>query len=351
MTEYSQKEKDVFGLCSDPENEHAFHEHQLSPSLPVSFERISPLAHDSEEVTLLLTRKFSSYASETQEVKQERHRSGTVFFGVGSDKKMDSIHAYRVIQAFSKDSVPGKDKERLVFADVFANEIVYRLEAPPVNKSDFPSLISLLKVDGIESAKDDCVKLEWLFVARCGAPPGDGGWIPSTFLREKAVDQYIPFNHFIMLPAGIHEFREHLIEENCEENMDFLLDAMEFRKLTDVPPERKKEVAKLIIGRYVDDSAATQINISGATHAQIINDASEPVDDHYLRIFDKAMREVCRMLEKDSYNRFRKSGGFRRFLQDSSPTWSEDFPSTSEYSRPSSPVVGQRKWINYIEML
>lgn len=116
-------------------------------------------------------------------------------------------------------------------------------------------------------------------------------------------------------PLGVVSFREFLEGEHAGENIDFWVAARDFRNRCslDESLEQRTERAKQIYVTFCAEFADRQVNIAGTMLTKIENRLYKDnvvVPD----LFDAAMQEVFRMMEKDKFARYKKTAIFKSFM-------------------------------------
>jgi len=117
--------------------------------------------------------------------------------------------------------------------------------------------------------------------------------------------------HFIHHPLGMEFFSRHCQDEYSSENIEFFKDSQKFKDLT---PEKQKTVAQEIADKYLDSSIATlEINIKGPIKKAALEKVriGEITGD----MFAECQLEVLRLMERDSFKRFKQSQLFQDFLE------------------------------------
>jgi adenylate kinase len=114
-------------------------------------------------------------------------------------------------------------------------------------------------------------------------------------------------------PLGITSFREFLEAEHAGENIDFWVAANDFMNDVEADLEKKIERAKLIFVTFCAEFADRQVNIAHTMLAKIdarLNKNSDAAPN----LFNEAMQEVYKLMEKDKFARYKKSESFKSFM-------------------------------------
>jgi adenylate kinase len=112
---------------------------------------------------------------------------------------------------------------------------------------------------------------------------------------------------------GVASFRDFLEAEHAGENIDFWVVAKNFRENTGDDLERRKEQAKQIFMTFCAEFADRQVNLAHTMLAKIETRLYKD-NDVAPDLFDAAMQELFRLMEKDKFGRYKKSDSFKSFL-------------------------------------
>lgn len=119
--------------------------------------------------------------------------------------------------------------------------------------------------------------------------------------------------HVFAHSLGISSFREFLEAEHAGENIDFWVAVKDFRANGEDELDKRKEQAKQIFVTFCADYADRQVNIPHKMRAEI--DAKLQSDDAISPdLFDAAMQEIYRLLDRDKFLRYKASAKFKSFL-------------------------------------
>jgi adenylate kinase len=119
--------------------------------------------------------------------------------------------------------------------------------------------------------------------------------------------------HVIAHPLGIASFREFLEAEHAGENIDFWVAGNDFMNNVEADLEKRMERAKLIFVTFCAEFADRQVNIAHAMLTKIdarLNKGNVVAPD----LFNEAMQEVYKLMEKDKFARYKKSEIFKSFM-------------------------------------
>lgn len=117
---------------------------------------------------------------------------------------------------------------------------------------------------------------------------------------------------FIHHPIGIEYFTKHLEHEISLENLNFWLAVQAYR---DLPEEELEQEAIRIVNHFIVPGSETpeEINISGPIKVKLQKRILEDGDIQH-DIFDDAQTKVMKMMERDSFKRFKETPLFQEFL-------------------------------------
>ena len=124
--------------------------------------------------------------------------------------------------------------------------------------------------------------------------------------------------HILAHSLGIVSFREFLEAEHAGENIDFWVMVTEFQESDEDNMDKRKEQAKHIFVTFCAEYADRQVNLPHAMlgvlqqKLKAINNSDEGIATD---LFDAAKQEIFRLLERDKYNRYRKSHHFSSFME------------------------------------
>ncbi|KAL7467818.1 hypothetical protein ACHAXS_008058 [Conticribra weissflogii] len=121
--------------------------------------------------------------------------------------------------------------------------------------------------------------------------------------------------HVLAHSQGISSFREFLEREHAGENLDFFVAVKNFCGDADGAndPRFSKEKAKYIFITFCADYADRQVNLPSRTREELdakINGEEDLGHD----LFDAAMDEIYKIMEKDKFPRYKSSEEFKDFL-------------------------------------
>jgi len=222
-----------------------------------------------------------------------------------------------------------KMMDSIPFVDVFCVKVLSEYSGTFSNGSpwtlrpdDIVRVIKTSEDEAVDSPKPRDGETWWL-----GHPiekkRGFGMWFPSTFAAPLDVNRQIYLGHLLEIPVGYALFEIHLRKEHADENLDFWKVASTFEHDNfDAAPETLTKSILKIVSEFISNDAPRQINIRGESQKRIVDAVAlmtKPSDSPDYRppeptIFNDAMLEVFRVMEGDSFKRFRNSLLFDTFL-------------------------------------
>ncbi|KAL1498482.1 hypothetical protein AB1Y20_013807 [Prymnesium parvum] len=101
---------------------------------------------------------------------------------------------------------------------------------------------------------------------------------------------------------GQQRMEEQLAKEYSEENINFWKAVQSYRELG--PAERAAE-AKVIINTYVKNGAECQVNLPAELVSRTLADVDATQDEPAADVFDEAQTEIFKLMERDTFSRFR----------------------------------------------
>ncbi|KAL1498484.1 hypothetical protein AB1Y20_013809 [Prymnesium parvum] len=101
---------------------------------------------------------------------------------------------------------------------------------------------------------------------------------------------------------GQQRMEEQLAKEYSEENINFWKAVQSYRQLA--PAERAAE-AKVIINTYVKNGAECQVNLPSKVVNRTLADVKANPDEPAADVFDEAQTEIFKLMERDTFSRFR----------------------------------------------
>lgn len=104
-------------------------------------------------------------------------------------------------------------------------------------------------------------------------------------------------------------YRSFLTCEHSEENLDFYLETLSYKQLS--IQQEINEHAAFIYNTYLRSGAIRQVNIAHNTQ-QLLDMRMNKGPDFDLNVFEKASKEIYKLMESDSWKRFIKSDFFPR---------------------------------------
>lgn len=250
------------------------------------------------------------------------------------------------------------------------------------NASKFVVCVEAL--ENVEAESDDCISFKKGDVIRITEnidneyakghvvsviPCGRSGILALSTVKTLLYDENMDFSHVLQIPYGIRLFRLHLIKENNEMELDFLLevDSLMFKVAEyyatifspdqvisripsvrgkirhavfedtrpqsvflddfddEFPSLKPKSIDQLhipaelradalaLIARYIVDGSSKQINLSWECSSRILlqRDSTEEMS---VDVFVDACRDTYLLLKRDSFYRFKRSEMFQDFL-------------------------------------
>ena len=121
--------------------------------------------------------------------------------------------------------------------------------------------------------------------------------------RKVGLDELLKHNESVKI------YKEFLEEMHGEENLRFYEAAAKFRmKYEDMTENKIKSKAESIVKQFLLDSAVEAVNAPHNIYKQVEDDLQKwPIP---ATIFDDAMKEIYNLMDRDLYQRFKKSGYF-----------------------------------------
>jgi len=117
--------------------------------------------------------------------------------------------------------------------------------------------------------------------------------------------------HFIHHPLGLEYFTRHLEQEFSTENINFWKDVQRYKTIPN--QEERVTEAERIINTYLLLSSPQEINIKGNMKEATVKRIRD--GDYSNESFADATNEVLKMMERDSFKRFKQSTLFQDFLE------------------------------------
>jgi len=151
------------------------------------------------------------------------------------------------------------------------------------------------------------------------------GTFPSNYVRLCQVDKDLTLRHLLELPSGVRVFREFLKTEYAAENVEFWTRVEEYRKecinfltsdgtLSGSGHATLLAAAQSIASEYIGEQAASQVNISSATLKLTQDRLAQLPESLSLNLFDEAASEILKMMQADSFARFKRHELFEKYL-------------------------------------
>ncbi|KAL7523393.1 hypothetical protein ACHAXR_000157 [Thalassiosira sp. AJA248-18] len=115
--------------------------------------------------------------------------------------------------------------------------------------------------------------------------------------------------HILAHSLGIVSFREFLEAEHAGENIDFWVAVTDFQANEEDGMDKRTELAKHIFVTFCANYADRQVNLPHRILADIdkrLHSGSISPD-----LFDAARQEIFRLLERDKFDRYKKSANFK----------------------------------------
>eukprot|EP00475_Leptophrys_vorax_P029644 TRINITY_DN4375_c0_g2_i1.p1 TRINITY_DN4375_c0_g2~~TRINITY_DN4375_c0_g2_i1.p1 ORF type:complete len:629 (+),score=169.02 TRINITY_DN4375_c0_g2_i1:34-1887(+) len=117
--------------------------------------------------------------------------------------------------------------------------------------------------------------------------------------------------HFIHHPLGLEFFTKHLQQEVSTEHLNFWKDVQKFKTL---PDDMKKAESERIISEYLLQAKSPQgINVKGMMLDNCIKRLR--AGDFSNETFYECISESLKVMERDSFKRFKESNLFQQFLE------------------------------------
>lgn len=126
-------------------------------------------------------------------------------------------------------------------------------------------------------------------------------------LRESACLQHV-LNH----PLGMTSFRDFLLDEHAEENLDFVTAIISFQ-LDNANGSHIQTKAQVIFDKYVSEASQSQVNLP----AKMVDEIKHVLGTKsaHLGLFLDARREIMQMMEQDNFSRYKQSRYFKAFKE------------------------------------
>ncbi|KAF0973057.1 hypothetical protein FDP41_008721 [Naegleria fowleri] len=132
----------------------------------------------------------------------------------------------------------------------------------------------------------------------------------DSTLAENAIPFYEKFEFYLQNNDAREVFKQFLVRELHVESLMFVTEVQYFKSL-DQEDELLGEIAKTLFATYVRDGAPFEVHISHKVRNELINNLERPSLD----IFNKAEHEVLKVMETQSFSRFKKSNLFSTFTE------------------------------------
>lgn len=126
----------------------------------------------------------------------------------------------------------------------------------------------------------------------------------------KTTREKVPLKEVMMHPEAVVLFEEHLEDEYSGQYLHFWNDAVAFSKETD--EAKLKELADIMIEKYVDPNAEDQVNMPAPVRGRIVKGVKHDKFDNTL--FAEALKCVSEAMEQDCFSRFKESEPFTELL-------------------------------------
>ncbi|KAL7554416.1 hypothetical protein ACHAWF_017853 [Thalassiosira exigua] len=141
----------------------------------------------------------------------------------------------------------------------------------------------------------------------------------SNILAEfeiRLLKEMARLKHILAHSLGIVSFREFLEAEHAGENIDFWVAVKEFKANKEDDEQKRKEQARQIFVTFCAEYADRQVNLPHKMIGEIDGrlQSVEGEDVIPQDIFDDAWQEIFRLLEKDKFDRYKKSSCFKAFF-------------------------------------
>ena len=142
------------------------------------------------------------------------------------------------------------------------------------------------------------------------------GSFPSNYVCVVKVDESITLRHLLELKVGRHLLYNFLKSEYSQENIDFWVEVEQFRTvcidnkcafpdISEAPPIVMKSASDLCT-KYIQPDADAMVNINSNHRTRILENIKNPLKVS-AGFFDDAQQEIFKLLDSDSYPRFKKS--------------------------------------------
>ncbi len=118
------------------------------------------------------------------------------------------------------------------------------------------------------------------------------------------------FTRLMEHPVGRQLFKEYLLVEHSDENMQFW-EAVEVYKNVKNPAELP-DIANDIYEQFVSANSTTEVNLDTRCKAALKEQLKTAIT---IDLFEEAQQQCLKLMERDSYGRFTRSLLYRKFLQ------------------------------------
>jgi hypothetical protein len=127
--------------------------------------------------------------------------------------------------------------------------------------------------------------------------------VKSMCAREQSKNSLL---HWLHIPQAFDVLRDWMAEQRAVENVDFIADVINFKKLEDV--SLTKENASRIYNKFITTGSLAQICLPSAMARQI-QQGLQPRFPSY-QLFDDAVEHVTQFLQQDMWNMFMESSEY-----------------------------------------
>lgn len=138
------------------------------------------------------------------------------------------------------------------------------------------------------------------------------------------------FNRLMQNPAGRDLLKQHLVQEHADENILFWEAVEAYKHLR--TNDQMIETARNIYEQYVSSHATTEVSLDSKCRTALDKNYTQPNKN----TFDDAQQHIYKLMETDTFERFKRSKIYMNFLLHQIPHsvvigWGENFEKLVEY--------------------
>jgi len=119
--------------------------------------------------------------------------------------------------------------------------------------------------------------------------------------------------HLLAHSLGMSAFRAFMRRSVAEENVDFWIAVRDFKQQGEQAGGDLYEKAIIIFERYCKEDSDHQVNLPCSIRTSLHKSIDEK--DVHANLFNDSMGEIYRLMERDSYARFKRTPGFKEFFK------------------------------------